>query len=79
MLEVPSFIEYLRGGCQISFAVAIDFTASNGDPRLPGSLHTLVGSDSQYVRAISQVGQILEPYDSNKMFPTFGFGGIPSG
>lgn len=26
----PEFIDYLTGGCQISLAVAIDFTASNG-------------------------------------------------
>lgn len=26
----PEFLDYLSGGCQISLAVAIDFTASNG-------------------------------------------------
>ena len=26
----PQFLDYLSGGCQISLAVAIDFTASNG-------------------------------------------------
>ena len=26
----PEFVDYLTGGCQISLAVAIDFTASNG-------------------------------------------------
>jgi len=26
----PEFLDYLTGGCQISLAVAIDFTASNG-------------------------------------------------
>jgi hypothetical protein len=30
----PEFIDYLTGGCQISLAVAIDFTASNGKSRL---------------------------------------------
>jgi hypothetical protein len=28
--ERPEFLDYLSGGCQISLAVAIDFTASNG-------------------------------------------------
>lgn len=28
-----SFIDYIRGGCEISLHVAIDFTGSNGDPR----------------------------------------------
>ena len=30
LIEVPGFVDYLRGGIQISLAVAIDFTASNG-------------------------------------------------
>lgn len=30
----PEFLDYLTGGCQISLAVAIDFTASNGKLRL---------------------------------------------
>lgn len=28
-----SFVDYIRGGCEISLHVAIDFTGSNGDPR----------------------------------------------
>jgi hypothetical protein len=35
----PSFLDYIRGGCTLNFLVAIDFTASNGDPRNPSSLH----------------------------------------
>lgn len=27
----PEFLDYLTGGCQINLAVAIDFTASNGE------------------------------------------------
>jgi hypothetical protein len=27
-----SFLEYVAGGCQLRLAIAIDFTASNGDP-----------------------------------------------
>ena len=29
----PTFVDYLRAGWQISFVAAIDYTASNGDPR----------------------------------------------
>ena len=39
MIEAPSFVNYLQGGLRISLAVAIDFTASNGDPRKKDSLH----------------------------------------
>jgi len=76
--EVPGFIEYLQAGWQISFCVAIDFTASNGDPKNSRSLHYL-GQNNQYLSAIEQVGTIIEPYDYDKNFPTFGFGGIPYG
>jgi hypothetical protein len=37
--RIASFVEYLRGGCELSLIAAIDFTASNGDPRTPSSLH----------------------------------------
>ena len=41
MVEVPSFVDILRSGYQLSMAVAIDFTASNGDPSDYASLHRL--------------------------------------
>ena len=34
-----SFLDYISGGCQINLVCAIDYTASNGDPRSPKSLH----------------------------------------
>ena len=34
-----SFFDFLAGGMEMQFAVAIDYTASNGDPNLPDSLH----------------------------------------
>lgn len=37
-----------------------------------------MGPGNQYEAAITQVGSILEPYDSDKIFPTFGFGGVPT-
>eukprot|EP00826_Nyctotherus_ovalis_P040002 TRINITY_DN388_c0_g1_i9.p2 TRINITY_DN388_c0_g1~~TRINITY_DN388_c0_g1_i9.p2 ORF type:complete len:340 (-),score=79.69 TRINITY_DN388_c0_g1_i9:863-1882(-) len=47
-----SFLEYLFGGCQISLAIAIDFTASNNDPDMPNSLHSTNLQKNQYVQAI---------------------------
>ena len=74
----PEFIDYLTGGCQISLAVAIDFTASNGDPRVPGTPHYFhtVGSKqwNDYEKAIFAVGSILAKYDSDNKFPVWGFG-----
>ena len=51
LIEVPSFIDYLKGGWRISFAVAIDFTASNGKITDRNSLH-YIGSSNQYENAI---------------------------
>eukprot|EP00347_Sterkiella_histriomuscorum_P001485 403371854 len=76
LVEKPSFIEYLRSGWQISLTVAIDFTASNGEFSQPNSLHFL-GAFNQYEQAIGAVGSILEPYDYDKSFPVYGFGGVP--
>lgn len=35
----PLFMDYLKGGCQLSLTVAIDFTGSNGHPDDSRSLH----------------------------------------
>ena len=55
-----SFLDYICGGCEISFQVAIDFTASNGALMNPTSLHNLQDeSNNQYIQAIKAVGGIL--------------------
>ncbi|XP_037550224.1 copine-3 [Nematolebias whitei] len=70
-----SFLDYIMGGCQIHFTIAIDLTASNGDPSSPESLHYInpVGHN-EYLQAIWAVGNVIQDYDSTKMFPVFGFG-----
>ena len=74
----PEFIDYLTGGCQISLAVAIDFTASNGDPRQEGTPHYFHPPASKewndYEKAIFAVGSILAKYDADQKFPVWGFG-----
>ena len=55
---------------------AIDYTASNGNPLSGDSLHFL-GANNQYEAAIDMVGQVIEPYDFDRSFPVYGFGGIP--
>uniref|UniRef100_A0A8C4X6T0 Copine-3 n=1 Tax=Erpetoichthys calabaricus TaxID=27687 RepID=A0A8C4X6T0_ERPCA len=70
-----SFLDYILGGCQLMFTVGIDFTASNGNPRDPTSLHYInpMGTN-EYLAAIWAVGQIIQDYDTDKMFPALGFG-----
>ncbi|XP_062922811.1 copine-2 isoform X1 [Mobula hypostoma] len=70
-----SFLDYILGGCQLMFTVGIDFTASNGNPRDASSLHYINSMESnEYLAAIWAVGQIIQDYDSDKMFPALGFG-----
>ncbi|XP_043374475.1 copine-9 isoform X2 [Dermochelys coriacea] len=70
-----SFVDYIRGGTQLNFTVAIDFTASNGVPSQPTSLHYMSPYQlSAYAMALKAVGEIIQDYDSDKLFPAYGFG-----
>ena len=70
-----SFYDFLHGGVQLNLITAIDFTASNRDPRDPRSLHyAAVDNLNEYEKCIRAVGEVLCPYDSDQMFPVFGFG-----
>ncbi|CAD7705375.1 unnamed protein product [Ostreobium quekettii] len=79
----PSFLDYIASGFEISFLVAVDFTISNGRPTNRASLHYLdpMGRyPTPYEEAIQGVGEVLEFYDSDRLFPTWGFGGmLPTG
>ena len=73
IVHQPSFLDYIRGGCEVSLSVAIDFTGSNGDPlRNPNSLHRISSSMNSYQQAILSVGSVLEPYDTDKTYPVYG-------
>ncbi|XP_056901606.1 copine-4-like isoform X4 [Takifugu flavidus] len=75
VIKMHSFLDYIMGGCQIQFTVAIDFTASNGDPRNSCSLHYIHPfQPNEYLKALVAIGEICQDYDSDKMFPAFGFG-----
>ena len=75
-----SFLDFIQNGTELNFAVAIDFTGSNGHPHSQESLH-FIGTQNApnqqftaYEHAISSIGGVLEYYDSDRLFPTFGFG-----
>ena len=67
----PTFLDFIRGGLQVNFTVAVDFTGSNGNPKSPQSLHYQdpSGRPNQYVTAINSVGGIVQDYDSDKVLP----------
>uniref|UniRef100_A0A1D1YRQ4 Protein BONZAI 3 n=1 Tax=Anthurium amnicola TaxID=1678845 RepID=A0A1D1YRQ4_9ARAE len=72
-----SFVDYISSGFELNFMVAVDFTASNGDPRLPNSLHYIdpSGRLNAYQQAILEVGEVIQFYDTDRRFPAWGFGG----
>jgi hypothetical protein len=75
VVRVPTFLDFVGGGMELCLSVAVDFTGSNGSPGSPLSLHHINAlKPNQYQMALSSVGQILESYDSDKLFPAFGFG-----
>ncbi|KAB1264296.1 Copine-9 [Camelus dromedarius] len=66
--------KYVNSGT-LNFTVAIDFTASNGNPLQPTSLHYMSPYQlSAYAMALKAVGEIIQDYDSDKLFPAYGFG-----
>jgi hypothetical protein len=74
-----NFVDYIRGGTDLEFMIAIDFTESNGDIYHPNSLHFQdIHSPNQYLRCISSIGEILQNYNQQNKYSVFGFGGIPS-
>jgi hypothetical protein len=75
--EKASFLDYLAGGLELNFVVAVDYTASNGDPSDPTSLHFVPKTGriiNPYISAIRSVASVLEFYDFDREFPCYGFG-----
>ena len=42
----PNFLDFMIGNTSLNLMVAVDFTASNGQPGEPGSLHALAEDDT---------------------------------
>ncbi|KAK4851998.1 hypothetical protein QYF36_020171 [Acer negundo] len=75
--EQYTFLDYISSGFELNFMVAVDFTASNGNPQNPNSLHYIdpSGRLNSYQQAIMGVGEVIQFYDSDRRFPAWGFGG----
>ena len=77
LLNQYSFIDYIKNGVQIKLSIGIDFTASNGPPNDPNSLHYISpGSFNDYETAIKSCGLIMAFYDYDQKFATYGFGAV---
>ncbi|KAG5031859.1 hypothetical protein JHK82_015457 [Glycine max] len=87
-----TFLDYLAGGFELNFMVAVDFTGvwicpvyleeplwipQNANPLRPLLSGSTAGRPNAYQRAIVEVGEVLQFYDSDKRFPTWGFGARP--
>eukprot|EP00579_Thalassiosira_antarctica_P000165 CAMPEP_0201866306 /NCGR_PEP_ID=MMETSP0902-20130614/942_1 /ASSEMBLY_ACC=CAM_ASM_000551 /TAXON_ID=420261 /ORGANISM="Thalassiosira antarctica, Strain CCMP982" /LENGTH=671 /DNA_ID=CAMNT_0048391255 /DNA_START=92 /DNA_END=2107 /DNA_ORIENTATION=- len=72
----PKFSDYVKSGnLNIDFCVAIDFTSSNGDPRIPGTQHfSRDGMMNDYEEAIVALSSTIEKYSSSQEYPVWGFG-----
>lgn len=77
----PSQVSYIMGGCRLRFMCAVDFTASNGSAKTPGTLHHTDGfTPSMYGQALEAVGTVISPYlPDDHMLEAFGFGAILGG
>ncbi|KAK0599755.1 hypothetical protein LWI29_008294 [Acer saccharum] len=77
--EQYTFLDYISSGFELNFMVAVDFTASNGNPQNPNSLHYIdpSGRLNSYQQTIMEVGEVIQFYDSDRRFPAWGFGGKP--
>lgn len=74
-VKESQFIDYVMGGCEMNIVVGIDFTASNGNPYQPTSLHfNNQYKANEYESAIRAVSEIIMEYDSRKEMLAFGFG-----
>ena len=75
-----SFSDYVHVGLDIDLYVAIDFTSSNGDPRVPGTLHYREEEGlNDYEETIVSVGKAIARYSARQEFSVWGFGAKYSG
>lgn len=74
--KVPTIVDYISSNCELELCVAIDFTASNGNPSVPGTYHHVNknGEMNDYEKAITAVASIVAKYDHDQKFPVWGFG-----
>ena len=78
--KTHTFLDFLRGGMQMSLIIGIDFTASNKPPNDPESLHNITTQKlNAYEIAIKSCGEIVAFYDYDQMFPVYGYGAIVPG
>ncbi|VDK73236.1 unnamed protein product [Onchocerca ochengi] len=70
-----TFLDFITGGTELEFTVAIDFTKSNLPSGNMASLHHVDDENSsQYEIAIQAVAEICQYYNNSQLFYAYGFG-----
>ncbi|KAH7731153.1 copine-5-like protein [Aphelenchoides avenae] len=70
-----SFLDFITGGTELDFTVAVDFTKSNLPMDDASSLHKIDENQAnQYEMAIGAIGEICQHYSRSKVFNAYGFG-----
>lgn len=80
ILNIPSMLQYLSGGCEMDLMVAIDCTEQNGDWRKKDTLHYSSQSWlNDYQAVLFKVGSVFDGYNSGKKgYIMWGYGGATS-
>ncbi|CAD2213959.1 Copine/vWA found in TerF C terminus, putative [Angomonas deanei] len=72
---IKTFLEHLQAGLEINIAFSIDFTDSNGNCRLPNSLHHYDPVyPNAYIQAMLAVSNVVQEYDRKRQYAAYGFG-----
>lgn len=80
VLQIPSMLEFIAGGCQLDLMVGVDCSSANRDWREEKSLH--FHSDSwlnDYQAAIYRLGAIFDSYSSRNDYALWGYGASING
>uniref|UniRef100_A0A8C5HZN7 Copine-8 n=1 Tax=Gouania willdenowi TaxID=441366 RepID=A0A8C5HZN7_GOUWI len=66
---------FIIKNCIINYTVSVEVSLVYGNPAQPTSLHYMSPYQlNAYGMALKAVGEIIQDYDSDKMFPALGFG-----
>lgn len=75
VLNVPSVLQYIAGGCSLNLMIALDCTSLNGDWRDDQSLHFHSEAFlNDYQAAIHRLGVLFDAYACRHKYQIWGYG-----
>jgi Copine/C2 domain len=80
ILQIPSMLQYISGGCRMDLMFAIDCTKANGDWRDESSQHYHSSTWlNDYQAAIHKIATVYGAFEGEKDFVLFGYGAKMNG